>query len=209
MPSGLIHLTIAELYFQRDSQTDKRIVSLPDFLLGCIAPDAVNLGKMASQELRYAAHLRSRDIPVWLNNIHAYRAEKEAAFAERPDVLRGLLMHLYTDIAWDETVQPELFRRMGAAGIPRSEFSRRKWQEMAVLESQIRSWSNTEHALEELKKAGPCAVTTVTAEQVSAWQQETLRRYGTLTEKPGGLLDSSYLFAAFHRADELMTHEYS
>ncbi len=208
MPSGLIHLTIAELYAENQHSGALSVKSLPDLMLGSISPDAVNLGDMASQEIRYEAHLRSRNIPQWIKNIHEYRTAHEQDFSERPDVLKGLLLHLFTDIAWDERVQPELFTRMYRSGIRYEDRSRAKWKELYILESKIREWDCTQHALDELKKAQPFAVTSVSAEQVGAWQIETLRRYDTLERQEGGVLDTSFIFSALQGVEELMFREY-
>ncbi|SDA12465.1 hypothetical protein SAMN02910447_00596 [Ruminococcus sp. YE71] len=209
MPSSLIHLMIADLFAKSHSGTERCVGSLPDFLLGSIAPDAVNIGVgMAPQEVRYRAHLRSRDIGEWLENIHTYRLGHEEEFADRPDLLKGVLMHLFTDIAWDNTVQPFLFDRMLASGIPRNELSRRKWAELSKLEDILLTLPYTPPILAELKKAVPRAVTSVTAEQLTDWQSEVLRRYEHVPAAPvPGILDANVIFTALNDADELMKNE--
>ena len=188
----------------------RRWESLPDFMLGSIAPDAVNIGVgMAPQDVRYAAHIRSRDVAQWLRNIHEYRMAHEADYSERPDVFRGMLLHLFTDIAWDETVQPLLFSLMSAAGVKNSERSERKWDELAALETQIIGWESSLESLAALRKAVPCSVNICSCEQVAAWQQETLRQYSGEIALREGLLGTDSIFIAGKRAEELMLQEFS
>ena len=67
---------------------------------------------------------------------------------------------------------------------------------------------DVDKAFAELKKAVPRAVTSVTAEQLTDWQSEVLRRYEHVPAAPvPGILDANVIFTALNDADELMKNE--
>ena len=148
------------------------ISDLPQFYLGSIAPDAVNTGEFAPREVRYAAHLRSRSYDEWKRNIREYRAERERKkdFSESPAFFDGVLLHLYTDIAWDEVVQPLLFEEFRRRGVPDEEFNDRKWSELDAFDSVLTRRPDYSGILSQLEDSRAFAVTTVSPEQLLKWR---------------------------------------
>jgi hypothetical protein len=167
MPSIAVHLTIAHAAAQTLG-----ICDMPQFYMGNIAPDAVNVGGFAPADVRYAAHIRSRSYSEWKNGIAAYRAAHSDEYALCPDFLSGVLFHLYTDIAWDETIQPQLFEHLRGRGFAEKELNARKWDELKGFDGVLSEKPAYKEAVAALKIAEPHAVTTVTAEQLSQWRDK-------------------------------------
>jgi hypothetical protein len=132
VPSSAVHITIAD-----EAAQILHVADLPSFLLGSIAPDAVNVNGFAPREVRYKAHLRSRSYDEWKRNIAAFRTEHEAEYTSCPDFFKGVLLHLYTDIAWDELVQPLLFAEFRRRGVPDDDFTDEKWKELDRLDAVL------------------------------------------------------------------------
>ncbi|MBQ9375214.1 MAG: hypothetical protein IJU04_02600 [Ruminococcus sp.] len=131
MPSATVHLKAACLM-----KDQLGIKNETQFYIGAIAPDAVNLDGFATQDERYHAHIRSKDYDKWKQNINAFYDEKKAAFATS-DYLKGYVFHLYTDIAWDELIQPSLFSFLQKQGCGTDELREQKWQELFRLNGML------------------------------------------------------------------------
>lgn len=196
MPSISVHLTLSSRIAERLGITD-----MPAYYLGAIAPDAVNLDGFASQELRYGAHIRSRDYNVWEQNISDFYKTNRALYADTPDFLTGFLMHLYTDIAWDEVVQPKMFEYLRSCGFADDELSTRKWDELRGFDSLLSQKAEYKNAIEELKKARPTAITTVTPGQLSKWRDKIVAL--EYPYPPAGFLCSEHIDLTAERALQL------
>ena len=126
MPSSPVHLLLA--YKMADSLNVK---NKADFLLGAIAPDCVNYGQeQASEEIRYTAHIRDKDYDIWKAKLKAFAVDNAEKFADKKDFLRGYLFHCWSDIAWDEAVQPKIFEFLGTLGYGYDDMTKQKWQEL-------------------------------------------------------------------------------
>ena len=94
MPSSNIHLKVAY-------ELNKRLnINSPDFIVGNIAPDAVNVNGFAPKEERWPAHLRNKDLDIWISNA------KEFYFLNKDkynyEFLLGYISHILTDILHDK-----------------------------------------------------------------------------------------------------------
>ncbi len=196
MPSISVHLTLSARLAE-----SLEVKSLPDYYLGAIAPDAVNIDGFASQELRYGAHIRSKDYAEWKRNIAVFRKENGGLYTNRPDFLKGFLLHLYTDIAWDEVVQPKLFDYLRSCGLAEDELNIRKWDELRGFDSILSQQPEYISAISELKKAQPTAVTTVTPGQLSKWRDKIVAL--EYPYPPAGFLSDEHITAAAARAMQL------
>lgn len=126
MPSSPVHLILA--YRMADSL---RVKNKGDFLLGAISPDCVNYGmEQASEELRYTAHIRDRDDEIWKAKLRRFAEENGEKYRDCIDFLRGYLFHCWSDIAWDEAVQPKIFRFLGTLGYGYDDMTEQKWFEL-------------------------------------------------------------------------------
>ena len=125
MPSSPVHLKVA--YLMCD---ELGIKNKADFILGAISPDCVNLSGFASEELRYGAHIRVRDYDLWKKKLVDFYNDNKEKYKANSDFLKGYLFHCWTDIAWDEVVQPKLFEYLGTLGFGYDDMTKQKWQEL-------------------------------------------------------------------------------
>lgn len=125
MPSTMIHLVIAKNISEKFN-----VSNLGEFYLGAIAPDTVNLHGKAPKEVRYCAHLRDTNYDEWLKNVFEFAKKNNELKEKYPDFFNGFLIHILTDIAWDQTVQPKLFELMKLSGADESKLSEDKWNEL-------------------------------------------------------------------------------
>lgn len=133
MPSSPVHLIMA--YRMADALNVK---NKADFLLGAISPDCVNYGmEQASEEVRYTAHIRARDYDKWKAKLRSFARENTGKYAECKDFLRGYLFHCWSDIAWDEAVQPKIFEFLGTLGYGYDDMTAQKWQELYRFNSLV------------------------------------------------------------------------
>lgn len=173
MPSFPVHIIVAQALCGEIGVENK-----PQFMLGCIAPDSVNLKGFASQQVRYAAHIRSTDYAVWKKQLTEFYHENKQTFAGSMDYLKGYLFHCITDIAWDEKVQPELFEFLQSHGeLSREEITKLKWEELFRFNSLLVSRDDFVSAVGELEKAQPQAIATVTQQQVSEYRDYVVNDY--------------------------------
>lgn len=200
MPSFPVHLVIAQKLCDEIG-----ILCKPDFMLGTIAPDSVNLKGFASQELRYGAHIRSVDYAVWKKQLTGFYEKIKAAFSQRQDYLKGYLFHCITDIAWDEAVQPQLFAFLQSKGeLPRERITKLKWEELFRFNSLLVTRDDFAQAVSELKKAKPLDIATVTAQQISDYRDYVVNDYkDKVSSSPPQFLSTKHIDLCTERTKEL------
>ena len=94
MPSSNIHLKVAY-------ELNKRLnINSIDFIVGNIAPDAVNINGFAPREERWTAHLRDKDLDTWIENAKTFYKQNEGKIDN--DFLLGYTSHLLTDVLHDK-----------------------------------------------------------------------------------------------------------
>ncbi|MBO5447988.1 MAG: hypothetical protein J5994_01545 [Ruminococcus sp.] len=166
MPSSPVHLKLA--YLMSD---ELGVKSKPDFLLGAISPDSVNFGtEQAGEDIRYAAHIRSRDYGVWKKQLRDFYSESKSEYADRPDLLRGYLFHCWSDIAWDEVVQPKLFEFLGTLGFGYDDMTRQKWLELYRFNSVVVGEDTYAECRRLLRSAQPAAISVCSAELIGKYR---------------------------------------
>ena len=173
MPSFPVHLVVADMLAETIG-----VQNMPDFMLGTIAPDSVNLKGFASQQLRYGAHIRSVDYAVWKKQLTDFYHANQQAFADRIDYLKGYLFHCITDIAWDEAVQPKLFGFLQRQGdLSREQITKLKWEELFRFNSLLVGREDFLRSVKLLEKAQPTDIVTVTAQQISEYRDYVANDY--------------------------------
>jgi hypothetical protein len=197
MPSIAVHLTVAARLADRLG-----IVDFPSYYLGAIVPDSVNADGFASRSERYGAHLRSENYGEWKANILRYRTEAESEYADNPDFFKGFILHLFTDIAWDEEVQPQLFAYLRSVGVSEDRLGEEKWEELRGFDSLLSQSEEYTGAIEYLQNAVPRGITTVSAELSKRWQCKiTSLKY---PYPPAKFLKNEHIEAAAKKAAEYM-----
>ena len=94
MPSSNIHLKVAY-------ELNKRLnINSIDFIVGNIAPDAVNINGFAPKEERWTAHLRDKDLDKWIENAKLFYEQNKGKINN--NFLLGYTSHLLTDVIHDK-----------------------------------------------------------------------------------------------------------
>lgn len=169
MPSSVVHLFVANKFLDV-----LKIQNIPQFYLGAISPDSVNLEGFADQETRYSAHIRSRDVSKWLMNIKTFVLENEKKYCDENDFFKGYIIHLLTDIAWDEVVQPRLFKGLIKAGFEEETLGREKWNELYKFNAQLMKETLWEEIKKQLKNSHGVNISTVSAELVEKFRDDLI-----------------------------------
>lgn len=187
MPSSVVHLYAAyklKDYFKAEN--------LPQFFLGAISPDAVNVKGFAEEKIRYAAHIRSKNPSEWLLNIKEFISENSDKYANEADFFNGFILHLLTDIAWDEAVQPKLFSVLLRIGVSEEELRREKWQELYRFNGYLMKNNLWNFIKEELSKAKAVAVSTVSEQLLEEFLENLLsENYSKASDEPPLVLRDS------------------
>ena len=189
MPSCPVHLKAAFLLCDKLGIENK-----PDFFLGSIAPDCVNLDGFASQEIRYGAHIRVVNPQIWKSNMKKFYEENKFIFKDNSDFLKGYLFHCFTDVSWDECIQPKLFAFLDSLGISDEEKRQAKWEELYRFNGVLvnENWYN--QALDYVSKGTPQNIATVTAQQIDAYRNYIINDYKDKTySHPPAFLNSGHI----------------
>lgn len=176
MATLLMHLYVGwELQKTHPAITDR-----PQFYLGCIAPDAVNLEGFAPKEKRWGAHLRSGDLPTWYRQIGDFYRREHGRVEE--NLLLGYCIHNLTDVAWDECFHDRVWREMERLALPPMMDMGPGWDDCFRFdfEELHRPWWQEEVA-PALAKATPARINGLSAELLDAYRADTLNHYpGTI-----------------------------
>lgn len=95
MPNIFIHEKVAY-----NIAKENKYLDTPNFYLGVLAPDAVNLNGFASKEERWTSHLRDKNLSTWRQNIIAFYKKEKSNYDSY--FLDGYLIHILTDIIFDD-----------------------------------------------------------------------------------------------------------
>ncbi len=95
MPNIFIHEKVAY-----NIAKENKYLDTPNFYLGVLAPDAVNLNGFASKEERWTSHLRDKNLSTWRQNIISFYNKEKNNYDST--FLSGYLIHILTDIIFDD-----------------------------------------------------------------------------------------------------------
>lgn len=182
MPSSPVHLKVAYMLADKIGINNK-----PDFLLGAISPDCVNYGvSQASEEVRYRSHIRVRDYDKWKENLRNFYGDNKEKYSGHSDFLKGYLFHMWTDIAWDEVIQPKLFEYLGTLGYGYDDMTPQKWKELYRFNSMIVKEDDYKKAAELVKNGVPAEIAGCSTELIGKYRDYVANDYKDkiLDEKP-------------------------
>lgn len=170
MPGSITHLMAAYYYNKLHGMTLG-----PDFYLGSISPDSVNVLGHASKEKRWSTHLRNQDLDIWTDNVKSFYDENKLKVNN--DFLKGYVIHILTDIVWDRKYDSLLYRFLLLSGVDKDRLKDERWAEIYGYEqTQINSdWLNTE-VLPKLKCANLVSVFNLDDIQVQRWKHKILSK---------------------------------
>ena len=172
MPSAVVHLRVAYDLAERLG-----VVNLGQFYAGAVSPDAVNIDGFAAQSVRYPAHLRSLDYEEWKNTVRTFAKEHSAEWADDTDFFKGFLLHIFTDIYWDELAQPEMFEKLKAAGVSDDEIRDAKWQELYRFNNKLAGEWLYDEVFPAIRKATPKPIGTVDTGRLSRYLTHLVDEY--------------------------------
>lgn len=172
MPSAIVHLKAA---FDLKDKLD--VKNIGQFYMGAVSPDAVNIDGFADQSVRYPAHLRSLDYEEWKATARAFCKENKARYAEAEDFLKGFLLHIFTDIYWDELAQPILFEQLQANGAKPEELRDLKWKELYRFNYYLQGDWLYDEVMPAIRKTKPIAIGTVTEELLGRYLDHLTGEY--------------------------------
>lgn len=172
MPSSMIHLNIA---YSIGKKARVKKDDMPSLILGSVSPDAVNTGVIqAPKEIRYPAHLRDRDLKIWESNVFEYA--KSCKVADKAFLL-GFMIHILTDIKWDELVQPSMLERIKVKN-PGVDPKSIKWETLIAFDNLLLQRESRGEIMEYLKLAdSEKEISTVTKEMLTSYKTELCERY--------------------------------
>lgn len=166
MPSSNIHLKVA-------NELNKRLnINSIDFIVGNIAPDAVNINGFASREKRWSAHLRDKDLDTWISNAKNFYYQNKDKYNN--EFLLGYISHILTDVLHDKYLYmrqrnqiEEDTKYVGedAHDILREDMNNYSFQEFEELKVQLQDYDNKYEILN------------ITKEDLNAWIRKTLESY--------------------------------
>ena len=199
MPSATVHLKIAYMM-----KGELGIKNDAEFYMGAIAPDAVNLEGYASEEERYSAHIRSKDYDKWKANIRNFYYDTKDSFSGDEDFLKGYIFHLYTDIAWDEAVQPFLFDFLKRKGYSQEQFKEQKWRELFRLNFVLSKQDWYGEVKGKLTGTVCCETAGVSAELMEEYKRYVISGYekDKMIDEQPEFLNENFIIAAALKAVE-------
>ena len=172
MPSAIVHLKVA---FDLKDKLD--VKNIGQFYAGAVSPDAVNIDGFAEQEVRYPAHLRSLDYEEWKQTTRDFCKQNKDKWEKKEDFLKGFLLHIFTDIYWDELAQPELFEGLEKRGAKPEELRDLKWKELYRFNSFLQGDWLYDEVLPKIKTAELYPIGTVTLDLLKRYTEHLVVDY--------------------------------
>ena len=199
MPSSPVHLLLAHSMAESLGVENKA-----DFMLGAIAPDCVNYGmEQADEQVRYTAHIRDRDYDIWKKKLRDHAEENREKYAECRDFLRGYLFHCWTDIAWDEAVQPKIFEFLGTLGYGYDDMTAQKWQELYRFNSVVTKLPEYSECCKLVKQGTPRDIAGCSAELIKKFAEYVADDYSDkIIDDEPKFLSAAHIADTVKRMDE-------
>jgi hypothetical protein len=178
MASTLMHLYVGRKLAQKYG----KINDLPQFYLGCILPDSVNVDGFAAKEVRWSAHLRARDIDEWYENNLKLYTNNTGRMDE--NLLLGYVVHNITDAAWDGNFHDRVWDELERLKRPCIMDMGYGWDDCFRFDrdQSKESWWTLE-VLPELKRAVPVGFNVIDENIVKRYLKEVTDEYiGSIPE---------------------------
>lgn len=174
MPNIMIHEKVAYNIAKKDKKLDT-----PNFYLGALAPDAVNLNGFAPKEKRWTSHLRDKDLNVWRENIKKFYYNEKDNYPT--DFLKGYFIHILTDIVYDDYFYLKVTKRIKEDN--KSIIDPHPVMLSYMNDYAIENENNeiTKHIKNKLKEATYCDIRNITKDDLKAWTESQLK-YNTKTK---------------------------
>lgn len=193
MPTSLFHLNVSKKIAEKHQKYDT-----PNFYIGTIAPDAVNLNGFAEKSIRWAAHKRAKNLDEWKQNIIGFYNQEKNNFKE--DYLLGYVVHVLTDIVADELYYQD--------GLYEDIVKNRTSEDKAFgfFKDQIQVYENSQlneewwkDVKEKLKSAEAYEINNITKSEIYGWKDKVLNDYNKRIYEPYDYVTPDILNTCFNR----------
>jgi hypothetical protein len=182
-------------FIQKNPNLDK-----PQFYLGLIAPDSVNVDGFAPKEKRWPAHLRDKDLDVWQKNVLVFFSENKGKYEEL--YLYGYVVHILTDIVCDrvyaEKVEPLLKEKRveDIYGYYRNEIE--EYENSQV----VKNWWKT--VVENLQNSVAEDINGIDKGEIERWKQYTIKNYLSRPSGNSWLITDDYVKEIANRVEKIL-----
>lgn len=178
MPTSMFHLNVAKKIATMYQKYDT-----PNFYIGTIAPDAVNLNGFAEKKVRYAAHRRMTDLETWkLSILSFYNIERNDYFA---DFIKGYIIHILTDLFMDEIYYNDGMLEDIVKNRATEDEAFSFWKDQIIIyeNSQLNEewWKDVKNKLNEAKSY---EINDIPKVQISKWRDKVLLDYEKRAQEP-------------------------
>lgn len=185
MPNTMIHEQVAYNIAQKHKNLDT-----PNFYLGALAPDAVNLNGFASKEKRWTSHLRDKDLKVWRQNIIEFYYKEKNNYPS--DFLKGYFIHILTDIIYDDYFYSSVTKRIKEDGkniIDPHPIMLNYMNEYAI---ENKNSKITKHIKNKLIEAAYYDIRNITKDNLKSWAKSQLE-YASVSPKPNPYINDDLI----------------
>jgi hypothetical protein len=182
-------------FIQKNPTLDK-----PQFYLGLIAPDSVNVDGFAPKEKRWPAHLRDKDLDVWQKNVLVFYNENKEKYEEL--YLYGYVVHILTDIVCDmvyaEKVEPLLKEKRveDIYGYYRNEIE--EYENSQV----VKNW--WKKVVENLQNSVAEDINGIDKGEIERWKQYTIKNYLGRPSGKSWLITDDYVKEIANRVEKIL-----
>ncbi len=167
MPNIFIHEKVAY-----NIAKENKYLDTPNFYLGALAPDAVNLNGFAPKEERWTSHLRDKNLSTWRQNIISFYNKEKNNYDTK--FLSGYLIHILTDIIFDDYFYDgviDLIKKDYKDIEDAHPILRKSMDEYAI---ENKNDKIVEYIKHELAKANYISIRNISKEQLLSWSKKQL-----------------------------------
>ncbi len=167
MPNIFIHEKVAY-----NIAKENKYLDTPNFYLGVLAPDAVNLNGFAPKEERWTSHLRDKNLSTWRQNIISFYNKEKNNYDTK--FLSGYLIHILTDIIFDDYFYDgviDLIKKDYKDLEDAHPILRKSMDEYAI---ENKNDKIVEYIKNELAKANYISIRNISKEQLLSWSKKQL-----------------------------------
>lgn len=194
MPTSLIHFKVGNEYAKNHRQFDNS-----QFYLGLITPDTVNLHGFAEKKVRWAAHIRDKNLNTWKENIVGFYKNNLGKFDL--SYIHGYLIHVLTDIIFDEINPNGIFKKI------EEKYGKENRKDIYSLQMDLYECSQLdENWWEEVRqllfKSEPENINNIPKEDIAEWKNQIVRIYDTKEKKVAELIDDNYIYEIYQALEK-------
>lgn len=195
MPSILFHMKVGIEFIKKNPNLDK-----PQFYLGLIVPDAVNVDGFAPKEKRWPAHLRDKDLDIWENNIIDFYKNNKEKYEEL--YLYGYVVHVLADIVCDRVYTEEVKPLLKGKNIEDTyEYYRNEIEKYENSQVEEEWWKKV---IENLEIANPITINGISADMIKRWEKYTLKNYKDRPKESSNFITDSYVENIANKIEEIL-----